>query len=96
MTLEKISVRQLFSLQPERFDEYNDVLKNVLPKSETNGKEAVDIYSLPFSDVAWLKEFIQETNFENFVKAFDMVFGLTKSDFLKLDVVNFYQAFNWI
>ena len=96
MALERITVKKLFSLSPERFDEYHNSLKHVLPKAEIKSIPANDIYSLTFSNVVWLKAFIQNTTFENFVKAYQMIFGIDKSEFLKCDVVEFYQSFNWI
>lgn len=94
--LDKITVNKLFKLSPEGFDEYHNTLKNLVPKPEIKGHQANDIYELSFSEVSWLKTFIKDTSFENFLKAYELVFGISENLFLKADVVEFYHSFNWL
>lgn len=96
MNLEKITVRKLFLLDPKSFDKYHFTLKNLLPKSEIKGIQGKGLFDISFANVSWLKQFIHNTTFENFVKAYEIVFDLDKTEFLKCDVVEFYQSFNWL
>ncbi len=94
--LENISVGKLFSLQVKEFDAYNDLLTNLNGKNEALGKTGKDIYELPFSSVSHLKNFFQSPTYSGFAYVYNMIFGIEKETFQKMNVIEFYQSFNWL
>lgn len=89
--LYNIKLRKLLSLDQDRFEYYNNVLKYV------NGKADIDaLENLPFGDIIKLKKYIQLETYEGIAKCFEVVHGINKKDLFKLSVLEFYSRFNWI
>ena len=91
-----ITVKELFSLEGNKFDSYNELLKNLNGKNTVAGITGKDIYQLPFSSVSFLKEFIQSPTLPGFISVYKLIFGIDENIFLKMKSTDFYYSFNWI
>ena len=96
MSLQKISFKQLFQLQNDKFEEYHNVLQ-YLEEIPIKGKKKIEsITDLTFGEVATIKMYLQETSYQNIIEIFKLIFGLEENQIHKIDVVNFYHSLNWI
>ncbi len=91
-----ISVKELFTLEGNKFDSYNELLKNLNGKNVAAGKVAKDIYQLSFASVSYLKEFMQSPSLPGFISVFKLVFDVDEKEFLKMKTTEFYYSFNWL
>lgn len=94
--LTNISIKQLFALHSERFEQYHNTLKHLMPKPVLKGKQAKPIESLTFGEVITIKQSLNAPNIDGLLQVFSLVFRLRKADILKVDVLQFYHAFNWV
>lgn len=96
MSLQKISFKQLFQLQNEKFEEYHNVLQ-YLEAIPIKGKNKIEsITDLTFGEVAIIKMCLQEPSYQNIIEIFKTIFGLEENQIHKIDVVKFYHSLNWI
>lgn len=70
------------------------LLRKVKGSSVLNGKKAIDIRLLPFKDVQFIKDSLNEPSESNMIEIIKMVFNY--KDFKTLRVHEFYQAYNYI
>lgn len=91
-----ISVKELFTLESNKFDAYNDLLQNLNGKNVAAGKTAKDIYQLPYCSVSSLKGFMQSPSLPGFISVFKLVFDVDEKEFLKMKATEFYYSFNWL
>ena len=91
-TLKKISLKKLFTLQVEQFESYHNVLKHLEPNPIFNAS----ITDFTFGEVAKIKILLQNTTFENVIELFKSIFKIDEGIIYKMDVVQFYENFNWI
>lgn len=96
MTLEKISLSELFLLQNKQFEEYHNVLKHLVPKPIKAKKEIESLTDLTFGEVTLIKMNLKEPSLNSMVEIFKTIFGLSQKDIFKISVIDFYHALNWI
>ena len=102
--LENILLKNLFKLSLDEFETYNYTLKHLKPKPVFQGREAVDIGSLKYKEVAFIRKSLEQMTLSGITKTFAMVFGIKRKRFFWTEervffgsrVVEFYQALNWI
>ena len=92
-TLKKISLKKLFTLQGDEFENYHNVLKHLQPKPFMKSSAIID---LNFGEVAKIKMLLQNTKLENIIELFKIIFKIDEGLIYKIDVVQFYETFNWI
>jgi hypothetical protein len=93
MTLKKISLKRLFTLPPDQFETYHNVLKHLQPRPFIEMNSLTD---LSFGEVSGLKVLVQDTSIENLIEIFKMIFKIDENRIMHIDVVKFYETFNWI
>lgn len=96
MQVEKINVSKLFSLPSDKFEEYHSMCQFQKSKNVLRGKVCNTIMSLRFVDVSDIKENFESMNVNGIISSLRLAFGLKENEILHTDVVEFYQAFNWM
>ena len=102
--LQNIPVKKLFRLPLEKFEAYNNALRHIKGKPLFRGHEALDIGSLKYKDVSFIRKSLEKMTLKGITKSFALVFGIKTKRwfwteermFFQARVVEFYQALNWI
>ena len=92
-SLQKISLKKLLTLQGSEFESYHNVLKHLQPHPFLQPTPIVDF---TFGEVAKIKMLLQNTTFENVIELFKTIFKIDEGLIYNMDVVQFYETFNWI
>lgn len=95
-SLKKILFKDLFKLEPQKFQEYHDVLKFLKAIPLKSKKQIESITDLTFGEVAAIKICLQDLKLKNIAEIFKITFELKEKKLLEIDVVQLYHSINWI
>jgi hypothetical protein len=94
--LKNISIKKLFRLSLNEFENYHNQLRYLMPKDSINKIQGKELTSLTFGDVITIRKSISNPDIENLTNIFQLVFGMKPRKVMSLKTVQFYQSFNWI
>lgn len=94
--LEKITVLEYLRLDAENLNNYNNLQKVMNAKDVFCGKKARSIGDLTFGEVKGLQSSFKQPSFEDVLTAFNLFFGVSKHQFLRASVIDFFYASNWL
>lgn len=94
--LDNISVKQLYQLPQEDFQNYMELQDIMRAKPIFNKYKAKKIESLEFGQVAQLKRITLKPTYEGLINAFKMVYGCRTGQYQNANVVDYFYAINHI
>jgi hypothetical protein len=94
--MKNITVKQLFESTPEEFKEYHEILKHLIPKIPPIGKQIKSLTDLSYGKVALIRSELGVNEFETILNVFKAAFKIKRDNVLNMEIVQFYQALNWL
>lgn len=100
MTIQNLTVSQLFALEHSEFERYCQIFEHARPKDHikawplylSDPWQAASFGDLTFGDV----ETIKHTFSKDLFGVFRIVFGIEQRDLMRVRVRDFFPALNWI
>lgn len=94
--LNKISVLEYLRLGEADLNNYNNLQKVMNPRDTFIGRKAKGIGELTFSEVKGLQSSFKRPSLEDVLNAYQLFFGVSKHQFLKAPITEFFYSSNWI